>query len=234
VSTTLKLLAAKSSRRESIVRCQLLAEFEIEDETSHSVAQAAFNEICPVLDSLLPAGEPRQRFQVKLAELLRDALELWQSVQTSKHRFFADFSVDAHMLAREDDMYADYDSVSNRGAATPGSPTSTGSHAVLLLFPIIYMGEEIICPAKALWSDQGAFVEAWNEANASSTTGAPDASRSAVPRRRNSLSVRMPQSPTASTLSSSTAMNGSSEISTSHLTPTRRSENGNKQTGRGR
>ena len=68
VATTLGLL--KNPQRETLVRCQLLAEFEIPADTFHSdtfysVVQPAANDVCAVLDSLLPAGEPRNKFQTK-------------------------------------------------------------------------------------------------------------------------------------------------------------------------
>lgn len=237
VSTTLKLLE-KDPRRESLVRCQLLAEFEIQAETSRSVAQAALNEVCAALDSLLPAGEPRQRFHTKLAELLNDAFELWQPLQISKERVYADLSVDAQMLDRTEDSYSDYDYCGARESARPRSPTSTSTQAVHLLFPMICMGEHPIFDPKALWSDQAAFVEARSELVGDRTSvhgsmgGAVDATRPQMARRRNSASIRMPQSPIASALPSSSLINGSSGVSGSHLVPGRRSENGIKLTGR--
>lgn len=237
VSTTLELLS-RDTRRESIVRCQLLAVSELQDDNSHDVAQAASNEICAALDSLLPAGEPRQRWQAKLAGLLNEALELWDTVHTSSKRVSARLSFDAQILDRDKDSYREYDSGSGREAAKPGSPTSAKTQAVLLLFPMICMSDRAVpvFGPIALWSDQDAYVEAGNElargsVSNGSAVGLPDPARPQSTRRRNS--IRMPQTPVATTSSSSGAVAGS-EVTGGHLIPSRRTENGIKSAGGGR
>ncbi|KAH8903609.1 hypothetical protein BR93DRAFT_191859 [Coniochaeta sp. PMI_546] len=236
VSATLELLS-RNPQRAAIVRCQLLAEFEIQSETFHSVAQAASNEVYAALDSLFPAGDPRQTFQTKLAELLKDAFKLWQNVQTSSERVVAKLAFDAQIADRMEDSYSDYDAGSAGEAGTPGSPTSTGVPAVQILFPMIRMGGETIFNPKVLWSDQAAFVEAGNELAAGNRTsicgsgiGASDATRQQVPRRRNS--IRATQMPVARALQPpGPAVN--TNVPSSHQIPgpNRGSENGIKATG---
>jgi len=198
VSTTLQIL--NDPQREALVRCQLLAEFETQADTFQSVAQPASNEVCTALDSLLPAGEPRQKFQTKLAELLKDAFELWRSLQASTRRVYADMSVDPHILERDTDFYSDYDYGALRNATNPSMLAPAGQ-AVQLLFPMVCIGEEVAFNPKALWSDQAAVVDARDELAAERTSihggvaGVPDVVRQPVARRRNSISARNTQSP---------------------------------------
>lgn len=241
VSTTLDHLS-NDPRRESIVRCQLLAISESQGDNSHGVAQASSKEICSVLDDLLPAGEPRKRWQAKLAGLLNDAAVLWHTVQTSLKRVSPRLSLDAQILERldrDEDSYGDYDSSSGREAARPGSPTSTKTRAVLLLFPMICMSGHAtpVFRPIALWSDQDAYVEARNELSQGSMSinasgvGLPDPARLQSTRRRNS--IRKAQTPVATASSSSGAAAGS-DVAGGQLVPSRRTENGIKSTGTGR
>lgn len=241
VSTTLDHLS-NDPRRESIVRCQLLAVSESQGDNSHGVAQAASDEICTALDSLLPAGEPLRTWQAKLAGLLHDAWVLWRSVQPSLKRVSARLSFDAQtleILDRDQDSYGDYDSGSGREAARPGSPTSTKTQVVLLLFPAICMSGDAIplFGPIALWSDQAAYVEAGNERAPRSMSingsgvGLPDPARLQSTRRRNS--IRTAQTPVATTSLSSGAAAGS-DVAGGQLVPSRRPENRIKSTGTGR
>ncbi|OIW24641.1 hypothetical protein CONLIGDRAFT_101504 [Coniochaeta ligniaria NRRL 30616] len=239
VSATLELLVMKNPRRESLVRCQLLAEYEIDTEILSSVHQAAFDEICKVLDDLLPAGNPRDKFHTKLDALLGEALELWRPLQKSKNRVSAHLDFNAKVLKRDEDAYADYDGPNSQGAGAPRSPGFAGSEPVLLLFPLIYTSEEVVYQATALWSDQGAFIDAKNEASehrlsvTGSIVGAVDSTRPSAGRRRMSLGGRMPTSSTSS-LPPAGTMNSSSDVSSSRLVSSRRTENGIPSTGRDR
>ncbi|KAB5582917.1 hypothetical protein GE09DRAFT_285463 [Coniochaeta sp. 2T2.1] len=236
LASALELLASTDPRREALVRCQLLETCDADAQSLDSICQAAFEEVCAALDGLLPAGEPRDKFHAGLSALLGEALELWHPLQWSRTRISAHLFVSPKMLNRSEDAYPDYDGVNPQSAGGGGLP---GSQPVMLLFPLIYSsGRAVICPPTALWSDQGAFIDASNEASedrltmAGSMVGAVDSTRSSAMRRRLSVGARQPASqPASSSLPPSGVMNGASGVSGSHLVPTRSRENGIKLNG---
>ena len=233
LSSALELLNSTDPHREALVRCQLLESFSVNDEDLDNISKAAFREICNVLDNLLPAGDPRDKFHTELNALLGEAIELWRPLQRSKTRVSAHLSISPKELTREDDAYRDYD----LGPVKAGSQGFSGSQPVMLLFPLIYASDQdLICTAMALWSDQGAFIEASNEASedrfsmAGNMPGMTDSARPSAARRRFSVSGKTSSPPTAA-LPPASAMHRSSSDSSSHLIPTRSRENGIKLNG---
>lgn len=226
VSETLDLLQKKDARRESLVRCQLLEEYPVDKNTLSAVSDAAFVEVCSLLDGLLPAADLRNKFHDRLRALLEEALELWQPLQRSKSRVCARLWVGTESLRRED-AEPDYDGLNSQVPAM--------SQPVLLLFPMINTSDRIIFPATALWSDQGAFVEATKEASEDrlGVNGGMHSARAPVSRRRTSISRRTSTSPTSS-LPPAAVLSAGSGVSNSQLGSSRRMENGTNLTGRDR
>lgn len=238
VSATLELLVTKNPRRESLVRCQLLEEYDLDTEIISNVHQAAFKEVCDVLDDLLPADSLRNKFHSKLSALLGEALELWQPLRKSKSRVSAHLSMRTKILKRDEDAYPDYDGLRSQRTVTPGNPAFAGSEPVILLFPLICTSKEVVCSPTALWSDQGAFIEAKNEAaehklGMTGSVSAIDPVRPSAARRKMSTGGRMPTSPISSQ-PPDLALNAPSDVSSSRPIQNRGSENGIKSTGRSR
>ncbi|KAB5566267.1 hypothetical protein GE09DRAFT_1186879 [Coniochaeta sp. 2T2.1] len=151
LASALELLASTDPRREALVRCQLLETCDVDAQSLDSICQAAFEEVCVVLDGLLPAGDPRDKFHAVLRALLGEAMELWRPLQRSETRISAHLSVALKMLNRGEDAYPDYDGANPQSAGAAGL---AGSQPVMLLFPLIYSSDQAeVCPAMALWSD---------------------------------------------------------------------------------
>jgi hypothetical protein len=234
VSSTLELLAQKEPKREMLVRCQLLEELSADSEILSAVESNAFKEICKYLDHLLPAGNLLNEFHAKLKRLLREAVQLWHPLQRSESRVSAYVSVTPDMLNRDDDAWDDYDKRSNQHAVTPSPIAFQSSQPVVILFPLICANDQMVAPPMALWSDQGAFVEAKNEEDRSSVgRGAVgmNTTRSPTIQRRMSSSAR---SPTLQGSAQSIAgpLNGGPPVSGSHLSSaSRRSDSSAKLAG---
>ncbi|KAK3347162.1 hypothetical protein B0T25DRAFT_295904 [Lasiosphaeria hispida] len=166
VSTMLDYLEARDSyaeaedshaqsgylRREPMVRIQLLAEAETDNEARLRVINSAKRDVCDSLDHLLPSSFTRDVFHGRLEELLAQAMDLWGPLQRSKFRASAEFAVTAQ-LDRQDDFYTEF------GGPVEGEQ----AEPIILLFPQISIANEIICSAKALWSDQAIVVAAKEE-----------------------------------------------------------------------
>lgn len=233
ISTTLQLMAP---RRESIVRCQLLAEFEATDETTSRIVEIATNEVCSTLNHLLPVGRARDDLQQMVRELFNCAVSMWRPLQKSKDRVIVEFLESLDDLERGD-RHVDYDEGSLTG--NTGQPKNQNGQAVLPLFPQISVKDIMLIPGIALWSDQAAFIEARMEMDRLSfgRAAGPQTSRPPVTRRRMSSSgttTRGSQSPptkgSALFAQLDGTMSGASHASNSrnHVNPSSRVGNGVK------
>ncbi|KAK1764407.1 hypothetical protein QBC33DRAFT_561799 [Phialemonium atrogriseum] len=233
ISTTLQLMAP---RRESIVRCQLLAEFEATDETTSRIVEIATNEVCSTLNHLLPAGRARDDLQQMVRELFNGAVAMWRPLQKSKDRVIVEFLESLDDLERGD-RHVDYDEGSLTGST--GQTKNQNGQAVLPLFPQISVKDIMLIPGIALWSDQAAFIEARMEMDRLSfgRSAGPQTSRPPVTRRRMSSSgttARGSQSPptkgSALFAQLDGTMSGASPASNSrnHVNPSSRVGNGVK------
>lgn len=225
VSSTLALLAELNPRREALVRCQFLAEFVPSQEVVSSVMQAAFKDICFILDSLLPAGPQQDRFHTELAGLLQSAVTTWIPLQASRNRVVVDFSMNMPDLDRQEDFYSDFDkATAENGTPQPSSPGATHTSVILMLFPLILMDGNIMAGPKALWSDQAALIEAREEVAADSArsnrlssygaVGLADGHRQSSHPRRQSVSGRPGGLRSSVAAASSTATQGAMSPST--------------------
>ncbi|KAK0644023.1 hypothetical protein B0T16DRAFT_460109 [Cercophora newfieldiana] len=150
LSTVLK--ECRDPDREALIRCQLLADNDTDDNTRDRVVQNALDSVAAALGQTLPAGSPRDGFTHTLEMLFREAMALWEPLQRSKRRASADFVLERRYLDRGEDYYGEYGAskASHPGSSTPRLP----------LFPQISVGDTILLPAKALWSDQEAVAAA--------------------------------------------------------------------------
>jgi hypothetical protein len=147
----------EDTRRERLVRCQLLAVFKGNVETFSRAFTLAQLDIHAMLDPLLPAGSIRDKFHGQVDELLKEAIAIWEPLQTSKDRVSAELSLGLEELGPED-RYGNYDTTSDASIAQ--DCLSIQEEPIVPLFPQIRMGDKILYPAMALWSNQAAVAEA--------------------------------------------------------------------------
>ncbi|KAK3381721.1 hypothetical protein B0H63DRAFT_524405 [Podospora didyma] len=195
ISATLDVLQSKSERRERLARSLLLAEFGPDQGKPQYAVKSAKEDCNKVLDPLIPAGPIRDAFYKSLDTLLNEAVELWEPVQRSKQRVSVelDLSLDLGInIDEEEDSFPEYGAIKTREGGGGGER----NRPVLLLRPQICMGQEILLPAVALWSNQAALVEAKDEAAAiaAARNSRPRASV-AIPRRRPSVNSSHAASP---------------------------------------
>ena len=153
-STILGFLNGRDAQREAIVRSQLLAVLSDDDSDMECAIHFAFQYVRDTLDAVVPPGDARDRVDVMMAGLLREAASLWMPFRRSRYRISAELNVHWRQLVRADDCYRDY-----------GDP-ELGRHTyeiVVPLFPQIVMGQNILVNPRVLWSDQGAVVSAREE-----------------------------------------------------------------------
>jgi len=206
------------------VRCQLLAQSEDTSETLARVVNDATREVCTALNHLLPAGRQREDFQKAVHELFEEGVTIWKPLQSSKYRVMVEFVNDLKEFEHED-RHPDYDDASSAGPTRRNGENATvGREAVLPLFPQISIRDVILKPGIALWSDQGAFVEAKTEVDRLSVSRAvgSQASRPPVARRRMSI-PRGAQSPPTKGTATFVQPQGTAPGSASHCPAAARS-----------
>ncbi|KAK1828502.1 hypothetical protein QBC39DRAFT_150612 [Podospora conica] len=183
VSTILGFLDGKDSRREAIVRSQLLAELADDDNGEHDIT-SALEYITDTLDQLVPPGTADESVYPMLEGLLREAAALWSPFRRSRYRISAELDVHWRHLVRTDDCYPIY--------GDPG-PVGHPSEVVVPLFPQIVKRQDILVNPRVLWSDQRAVVEAREEIQKARDRSGPKDDGIAIqqPRRRNSIRASM-------------------------------------------
>lgn len=194
VSTVLGFLEGRDERREAVVRSQLLAGSQAdEDHDMEHAINTAYAYVRDRLDAVLPPGTVRDRFdpvapprtprdsaQLVLVGLLREAATLWMPLRRSRTRISAELDVHWRRLVRADDCYRDY------GDAEPGPHAY---EVVVPLFPQIVKGQNILINPRVLWSDQSAVVSAREELEKERDWSGPKLKivPHQQPRRRNSI-----------------------------------------------
>lgn len=197
VSTVLGFLEGRDERREAVVRSQLLAASQADEEhdshdTEHAI-NAALAYVEDRLDAVVPPRTPRDRFDhvgppptardsagLVLVKLLREAATLWMPLRRSRTRISAELNVHWRRLVRADDCYRDY------GDAEPGPHAY---EVVIPLFPQIVKGQNILINPRVLWSDQSAVVSAREELKKERDRSGPKLKivPHQQPKRRNSI-----------------------------------------------
>lgn len=75
VSTVLASLECQSPDREALIRCQLLADNELDDDTRDQVVLNAANQVVETLRPMLPTSFLRDEFANTLQALFREAMD---------------------------------------------------------------------------------------------------------------------------------------------------------------
>lgn len=164
------LASSRLQTEATVVRCQLaqaLVSLRGGDYAKRYANEAA-GRICAVLSPWLPEGDGRMRFEADLATKLEDAVELWTPLQRADKLVRAK----ADIASRDwlfDDRNESYDHAGPPAEGTDGS--RGGGHAdqpmhgdaefpLAILFPSVYVGEEMLFPGKCVFPSQGAVASA--------------------------------------------------------------------------
>ena len=219
----LDLLFEEDSRRETLLRCQLVALDHLDDSearTSDAAAETASRVFSPGRD-------PPEEFLVDLKLLFQEGIELWRGVRSGTTPIYIEELDDEDGdWNEEDNRRNDYDNM------VPLSEDQKRfrpkiANPIAMLFPRVLIGQEILLPGVAFWTTQNAAVAAMIAHQESDKRIAG----SQVPTRQRTFRRRMSDTHTRSLM----ARNPRSEevFPTSQISPTNSSfmEHANSQFG---
>ncbi|KAK1753988.1 hypothetical protein QBC47DRAFT_32982 [Echria macrotheca] len=181
ISTVCRALQSKNPRREALVRVQLLTEFGNEEAPAQAIGNA-LRDVCANTEMLFPVGRVRDDFVGKIEGLLQEATVIWEPLRASRSRINTELRLEHQSLEVNEDLYMDY-----------GGQTGDLSRAdpLVPLFPEFTVGyDDVLCPAKALWSGQSEVVAAVAEMEVERQVARPQDATKSMLRRR--LSMRQP------------------------------------------
>jgi len=156
-------LDKRSSFKAAVFRLQLLAAYEVEEElfVAHLVEKTTVK-VVKILEPLLCAPGSLQDFHSALRKLFQEAVKLWQSVQRSASKSWVTNDPESRHYNNDQDNWEqneDYDTAVGL-TNEQKSQIPEDDEPLIPLFPQVSMGNDVIYPGCALWSDQNAVVSA--------------------------------------------------------------------------
>lgn len=176
-------------RRETVYRCQILGSLSDSEQIEgiqEDIVRKASNEVRSTLHPLVVAYK-QTGFYNAVPALFRQAVTLWADAQRSRDMIVAELPDEED--SRGAGQYEDYD-VGTPRKATKGHPKPT---VLAVLFPQVVCRDEVIAEGIVLRSDQGAVVEALEEAQSTNAnTNGADTKKKMGTRRRSSAEPKSP------------------------------------------
>lgn len=156
-------LDKKGSFKAAVFRLQLLAAYETDEElfVPHLIEKTTVK-VVKILAPLLCAPGSLQTFQSALRKLFEEAVKLWRDVQRSASKSWVTNDPDSRHYNNDQDNWEQNEYYDTAVGLTSGqqSQIPDDDEPLIPLFPQISMGNDVVYPGCALWSDQNVVVAA--------------------------------------------------------------------------